>query len=203
MTRLPPDPLAAPRARLLPAADQQADHQRSLLLESLTRLAHPSLLVVAVYLLAVGLHAPGGGFAAGLVAGLGLVLRRLAGGPAELGAAAPVPPGVLLGAGLTVVAGYGAAGVFLAGKVLASTVWKVEVAVLGKVSVPSTLVFEIGIALIVVGLTLDVLRTLGSDHRPGEGTSRDAEEAEEAAEAGKAEVGTPQTQARDGEGGAR
>ena len=46
------------------------------------------MLVVATYLLLVGLHRPGGGFAAGLVAGLALVLRRVAAGPHELGEAA-------------------------------------------------------------------------------------------------------------------
>jgi multisubunit Na+/H+ antiporter MnhB subunit len=152
-----------PRSRLLPAADRQDPADRSLLLEGLARLVHPSILVVAVYLLVVGLHHPGGGFAAGLVAGLGLVLRRLAGGPHELAAATPAPPGVLLGIGLTLVAGYAAAGIVLDEVLLAGMVWSVDAGFLGHVEIPSSLVFELGTALIVVGLTNDVLRTLGAD----------------------------------------
>jgi multisubunit Na+/H+ antiporter MnhB subunit len=167
------DTEAVPRSRLLPAADHQDRHERSLLLEVLVRLVHPSILVVSVYLLVVGLHHPGGGFAAGLVAGLGLVLRRLAGGPHELEAAAPWPPGVILGMGLTVVAGYAAAGVVLADELLAGAVWAFDAGFLGHVEVPSSLVFETGITLITVGLILDVLRTLGTDQPSDE----DAEEA--------------------------
>ncbi|RBY78476.1 hypothetical protein DQ239_07870 [Blastococcus sp. TF02-09] len=165
-------PAAAPRARLLPAADRQDAGERSLQLEVLARLAHPSILVVAVYLLVVGTHHPGGGFAAGLVAGLGLVLRRLAGGPKELTAATPLPPGLLLGIGLLLVAGYAGTGVLVAGELLAGAVWSVDAGFLGHVEIPSALVFELGVALIVVGLTLDVLRTLGVD----EPSEEDAEE---------------------------
>ncbi|SFE84001.1 MnhB domain-containing protein [Blastococcus tunisiensis] len=172
MTARPQRPEAVPRSRLLPAAERQDPDDRSLLLEALTRLAHPSILVVAVYLLVVGLHHPGGGFAAGLVAGLGLVLRRLAGGPHELRAASPAPPGVLLGAGLTLVAGYAATGVVVAGELLAGAVWAFDAGVLGHVEIPSSVLFETGTALIIVGLTLDVVRTLGAD----EPAAEDAEE---------------------------
>lgn len=172
MSTEPRRPAALPRSRLLPAADRQDPGDRSMLLEALTRLAYPSILVVAVYLLAVGLHHPGGGFAAGLVAGLAMVLRRLAGGPHEVRAATPAPPGVLLGAGLTLVAGYAAAGVVLADELLAGAVWSLEAGFLGHVEVPSSLLFETGTALIVVGLTLDVVRTLGAD----EPSDEDAEE---------------------------
>lgn len=172
MSEQPQRPSAVPTSRLLPAADRQASGERSLLLESLARLAHPSILVVALYLLIVGLHHPGGGFAAGLVAGLGLVLRRLAGGPDELRAATPAPPGVLLGAGLTLVAGYAAAGVVLADELLAGAVWGFDAGFLGHVEIPSSVLFETGTALIIVGLTLDVVRTLGAD----EPSDEDAEE---------------------------
>lgn len=157
------------RHHLLAAAHHQPPERRAILLEVVTRVIHPSVLVVAGYLLLAGLHRPGGGFAAGLVAGLGLVLRRLAGGPWELGAAAPIPPGALLGAGLAVVAGYGLTGVVLAGEFLSGAVRGVELGPLGHLELATSLVFEIGIALIVVGLVLDVLRTLGASDDPDPG----------------------------------
>ncbi|GAB3344730.1 MnhB domain-containing protein [Modestobacter lapidis] len=168
-------PVAVPRSRLLAAADRQDPDERSLLLEGLARMVHPSILVVAVYLLFVGLHHPGGGFAAGLVAGLGLVLRRLAGGPQELATAMPLPPGGLLGGGLLLVAGYAATGVVVTGQLLAGAVWSLEAGFLGHVEIPSSLVLELGIALIVVGLTLDVLRTLGADEPADEPADGNAE----------------------------
>lgn len=149
------------RQRLLAGAEELPPGHRSLLLETATRLLYPSMLLVSVYLLVVGLQSPGGGFAAGLVLGMALLLRRLAGGPRELGTAVAVPPGILLGTGLTVVAGYSLAGIVLSGTFLKSTVLTVHPPLLGAFEVPTSLVFELGMVLIVVGLVLDVLRTLG------------------------------------------
>ena len=73
-----------------------------MVLEVVTRLLFHTIVVFSVYLLFTGHNEPGGGFAGGLVAGLALVLRYLAGGRYELGEAAPVDPGLLLGAGLLV-----------------------------------------------------------------------------------------------------
>ena len=47
-----------------------------------------------------GHNLPGGGFAGGLVAGLALMIRYLAGGRDELDEAAPIDAGVVLGIGL-------------------------------------------------------------------------------------------------------
>ena len=66
--------------------------QRSLLLEMTTRALFPTVLVFSVYLLLVGHYGPGGGFAAGLVAGLVLATRygrRRRGGPVESGQSSP------------------------------------------------------------------------------------------------------------------
>ena len=55
-----------------------------------------------IYLLFAGHNLPGGGFAGGLVAGMALVMRYVAGGRYELGAAAPTDAGRLLGVGMTI-----------------------------------------------------------------------------------------------------
>ena len=57
--------------------------RRSIVFEVVTRLLFPVMIVVSVYLLFAGHNAPGGGFAGGLVAGLALVIRYLAGGSAR------------------------------------------------------------------------------------------------------------------------
>ena len=55
--------------------------ERTLLLEVVTRLVFPTIMVVSVYFLFAGHNAPGGGFAGGLIVGLALVVRYVAGGP--------------------------------------------------------------------------------------------------------------------------
>lgn len=165
-----------PEKRLLPAADRQDPANRSVLLEVLTRTLHPTIVVVSVYLLVAGHERPGGGFAAGLVAALGLALRYLAGGLLELRVASPVDPGPLLGAGLAIAAGYAAAGVVAAGSPLHSTSWSLDLPLLGHLKVSSSLIFDVGIYLIVIGLAVDVLRTLGA---AVEGREREEGEYEE------------------------
>ena len=53
--------------------------RRSIVFEVVTRVLFPVMIVVSVYLLMAGHNAPGGGFAGGLVAGMALMIRYLAG----------------------------------------------------------------------------------------------------------------------------
>ena len=87
----------APRGRWLAASATLDPERRSVVLEVVTRILFHTILVFSLYLLFSGHNQPGGGFAGGLVAGLALVLRYLAGGRYELGEAAPVAPGLVLG----------------------------------------------------------------------------------------------------------
>ena len=75
---------------------------RSILLEVIVRILFHSIIIVSLYLLFAGHNLPGGGFAGGLVAGMALVMRYVAGGRYELGAAAPTDAGRLLGAGMSI-----------------------------------------------------------------------------------------------------
>jgi multicomponent Na+:H+ antiporter subunit A len=118
---------------------------------------------VSVYLLFAGHNAPGGGFAGGLVAGLALVARYLAGGRYELGEAAPVDPGLLLGVGLLLAGGTGVVGLVLGREVLETVILQTALPVLGDVKLVTSLFFDVGVYLIVVGLVLDVLRSLGAE----------------------------------------
>ena len=166
-----------PRSRWLAAGSTVDPRRRSLVLEVVTRLLFHAVVVFSLFLLFAGHNQPGGGFAGGLVAGLALVLRYLAGGRYELAEAAPVDPGRLMGLGLLLAGGTAAAGFLLGGQVLESGYLDVTVPVLGDVALVSALVFDVGVYLIVVGLVLDVLRSLGAE------LDRQEEEDEEADEA--------------------
>ncbi|NED66807.1 Na+/H+ antiporter subunit A, partial [Streptomyces sp. SID10244] len=121
-----------------------------------------TMVVLSVYFFYAGHNAPGGGFAGGLTMGLALVLRYLAGGRYELGEALPIEPGRILGAGLAVSAGTAVASLLLGAPALSSAVFEMTLPVLGHVKLVTALFFDLGIYLIVVGLVLDVLRSLGA-----------------------------------------
>ncbi|CAJ1494586.1 Na+/H+ antiporter subunit A [[Mycobacterium] kokjensenii] len=137
-------------------------NQRSLVLEVATRIIFPLIMVVSLYFLFAGHNHPGGGFAGGLAAGLGLALRYLAGGRYELGETLPLDSSKILGAGLAMVGGTALGSLFLGAPVLSSAVLNVTLPVFGDVHVVTSLFFDIGVYLVVVGMVLDVLRSLGA-----------------------------------------
>ena len=135
---------------------------RSLVLEVTTRLVFPTIMVLSIYFFFSGHNAPGGGFAGGLTAGLALVLRYLAGGRYELGEAVPIDAGKILGLGLALSAGTAITSLFLGAPALSSAVFEFTLPLIGHVKLVTALFFDLGVYLIVVGLVLDVLRSLGA-----------------------------------------
>jgi len=155
-------PTGPGRRAWLPASRTLRPERRSLVLEVVTRLIFHTVVVFSVYLLFAGHNNPGGGFAAGLVTGLALVVRYLAGGRYELDEAMPVAAGGLVGGGLAVATGAGLAPLAFGGAVLESAIIDVHVPLLGNIHLVTSLFFDIGVYLVVVGLALDLLRSLGS-----------------------------------------
>ena len=151
------------RTSWLLAGRTLAAGNRSILLEVVVRLVFHPIIVVSVYLLFAGHNLPGGGFAGGLVAGLALVARYLAGGRHELAAAAPIDAGKLLGAGLTLAVGTALVPIFFGQAALQSSFIEGELWPFGHVEFVTSTIFDVGVYLVVVGLTLDVLRSLGAE----------------------------------------
>ncbi|MGF3057406.1 Na+/H+ antiporter subunit A [Microbacterium sp. YY-01] len=152
----------SPRAWLIGGQTQRPE-ERSLLLEVIVRVLFHTIIVVSIFLLFAGHNLPGGGFAGGLVAGMALVMRYIAGGPWELGAAAPTDAGRLLGAGVILAVGAAMAPLFFGLPPLASVMWEATVPLLGHIEFVTSTIFDIGVYLVVIGLVLDVLRSLGAE----------------------------------------
>ncbi|MGB4776803.1 Na+/H+ antiporter subunit A [Microbacterium sp.] len=162
-----------PRPR---SADMRSTHQawlvggqrvrpenRSIMLEVIVRILFHTIIVVSIYLLFAGHNLPGGGFAGGLVAGMALVMRYVAGGRYELGAAAPTDAGRLLGAGMTLAVACAVVPLLFGAAPLTSWFWEAELPVVGHVEFVTSTLFDIGVYLVVIGLVLDVLRSLGAE----------------------------------------
>ncbi|WP_369797960.1 hydrogen gas-evolving membrane-bound hydrogenase subunit E [Cryobacterium sp. MLB-32] len=150
------------QAFLLAGRKIPAQH-RSILIEVLVRLLFHPAIIVSIYLLFAGHNEPGGGFAGGLIAGLALVARYLAGGRYELGEAAPIDPGKILGLGIVLAVGMSIVSLFFGGLPLESAYVTAEVPVLGSLSFGTSTIFDIGVYLVVIGLVYDILRSLGSE----------------------------------------
>lgn len=138
------------------------DERRSIVFEIVTRLIFHTVIVVSIYLMLSGHNTPGGGFAGGLIASLALMIRYLAGGREELDNAAPVDAGLVLGTGLVVAALSGIVPTLLGGGVLQSAILDINLGALGELHLVTSVFFDIGVYLVVVGLSIDALRSLGA-----------------------------------------
>ena len=154
---------AAARDAWLVAGRTLAPERRSIIFEVVTRLVFHSLVIFSVYLLLAGHNLPGGGFAGGLTAGLALTIRYLAGGRFELREATPVSAGTLLGVGLAVAAASGVVPLLLGGQVFQTAIIQFWLPVFGDIKFVTSTIFDIGVYIVVVGLVLDVLRSLGAE----------------------------------------
>ncbi|SDT17939.1 multisubunit sodium/proton antiporter, MrpA subunit /multisubunit sodium/proton antiporter, MrpB subunit [Microlunatus soli] len=137
-------------------------YSRSVVFEVMTRLLFPVMILCSLYLLFTGHNAPGGGFAAGLITGLALAVRYLAGGAGELVEAAPVDAGKVLGLGLVVSVLSAVAPMPFGGRILESYAVDLHLGVLGDVHLVTSMFFDIGVYLVVVGVMLDLIRSLGA-----------------------------------------
>lgn len=148
-----------PRQEWMLSGDCRGVRQRTLLLEMTTRALFPTVLVFSVYLLLVGHYGPGGGFAAGLVAGLAFVLRYIAGGS---DIAVRIRPPVLIGLGLTVALLTALAPTLVGAPVLATAKLAFDVPLVGHVETQTSVFLDVGVYLLIVGVVLDLMRSLGA-----------------------------------------
>lgn len=166
------------RRTWLPGADALPTERRSLVFEVVSRFLFPAIMVISVYLLLTGHTAVGGGFAGGMVAGLAFIVRYLAGGRFDLYATAWVQPGALIGAGLAVATGTALGGAVFGTDVLAGGHAYLDLWILGEAHVTVSTLFDIGVYLLVIGLILDILRSLGA--RIDEQIEREVAQAQQA-----------------------
>ncbi|AQQ16114.1 Na(+)/H(+) antiporter subunit A [Corynebacterium glaucum] len=155
--------LSTTKARWLAAGvATETEQNRSIMVDVVTRILFPSMMLLSVYFFFSGHNAPGGGFAGGLVAALAFSLRYLAGGREEIEEALPVDPAKLLGTGVMISFIAVVTPMFFGYPPLISNYVTLELPLIGEFDVPSALVFDAGVYVIVIGLIMHVLTSMGA-----------------------------------------
>ncbi|PKO30708.1 MAG: monovalent cation/H+ antiporter subunit A [Betaproteobacteria bacterium HGW-Betaproteobacteria-9] len=131
----------------------------------------PLALVITLYIFMRGHNLPGGGFIAGLITAVALVLQFMALGQARAEMMLHAQGGRRfvrwVGAGLS-IAGLTGAGAFVLGRpFLTSAHGHPHVPLLGELPLASAALFDLGVYLTVVGATLLTISVLGSVSREG------------------------------------
>ncbi|MFI6724708.1 Na+/H+ antiporter subunit A [Streptomyces sp. R-74717] len=161
MTGLPHGDEGAPERSWLAAGSTLAPEHRSIVFEVVARLLFHPILVLSAYLLFCAENMPGGGFVGGLVAGLALITRYLAGGRFELAEAAPLQPGLFTGLGLFISTGVALLGL-AEGTVLHAWTHHGRLPLIGEYHLGTPVLFDFGVYLLVLGVVLDIVRALGA-----------------------------------------
>jgi multisubunit Na+/H+ antiporter MnhB subunit len=127
------------------------------------RVIFQAVQVGSIYLLFAGHNQPGGGFVGGLLAGAAVAMRYTAGGIAEVRAVARSAPWTILGTGLLLAGVTASVPLVLGDAVLEAAKFEADLPLLGSVKATSSLPFDIGVYLLVVGLVLMVFEAFGDD----------------------------------------
>ncbi len=133
----------------------------SLILRTVARLMLPILIVLSVFMLLRGHNEPGGGFIGGLLAASAIILRVVSDGPRAAQELLPVNYLTLGAAGVSLSALSGLIGL-LFGKPFLKGLWFAqEIPGVGKIGTP--LMFDIGVYLTVVGITVHIALMLAEE----------------------------------------
>lgn len=146
-----------------PEAKMAQMHQapsHSLMLQVVSSILLPAAAMVSIYLYLRGHNLPGGGFIAGLVFAIVLVLQYVAIGRMQVESRIKLNYGRWVGAGL-LAAGLTGIGSFVVGFPFLTSAYKYfNLPVFGSVPIASAMFFDLGVYLCVIGGTMLALATL-------------------------------------------
>ena len=136
---------------------------RSLILTTVTRLVFFVVLLFSVYLLLRGHNNPGGGFIAGVMTALAILLLSIASDLRQVRRVLQVDPKLLTGVGLLVALTTGVVPMLFGYPFLTSTFGHLQAPWLGEVELASAFLFDLGVYGVVVGGTLLMIMTLAEE----------------------------------------
>ncbi|MBV1894294.1 MAG: hypothetical protein KUG57_09620 [Ilumatobacteraceae bacterium] len=153
--------------------DVQRADPRMLILDTSIKVLFPSILVLAVYFLFAGHNRPGGGFVGGLMVGAALALRYVSGGAEAVRTTFRLPAHVLLGTGLFIAAATAFVPLLFGESILEHGDIEFDLPVFHHVKVTSALPFDVGVAIVVIGLILMAFAAFGDERSDQPGAEDD------------------------------
>jgi multicomponent Na+:H+ antiporter subunit A len=130
------------------------------ILQSIARLTLHLMLLFSIYLLLRGHNAPGGGFIAGMLTAVAIILQMVAFDLESFKQEIPWNPLLVVMAGLTVAALTGLGALLFGLPFLTSAFGHFHLPFLGEVELVTATLFDLGVYLVVVGTTLGIIRTI-------------------------------------------
>ncbi len=144
-------------------------HRHPMILAVVAQILLPLALLVSVYIFLRGHNQPGGGFIAGLITAVALILQYMARGYDWTRERLPVSYPVVAVSGLAIAVATGMASWLFGYPFLTSAFGHFYIPLIGEIELASAMLFDLGVYLAVVGATLMILINLGrvtTIHRP-------------------------------------
>ncbi len=136
-----------------------------MILATFARLLLPLALLVSFYIFLRGHNLPGGGFIAGLITAIALIVQYLANGVSWTQARLPAHTHPWIASGLVIALLTGLASWLFGRPFLTSAFGHFDWPLVGEFELASAMAFDLGVYLVVVGATLLILINLGLVHR--------------------------------------
>ncbi|MDX9838003.1 MAG: monovalent cation/H+ antiporter subunit A [Azoarcus sp.] len=146
----------------------RAADRHPMMLAVATRAMLPLALMVGVYIFLRGHNVPGGGFIAGLVVAVALIVQYMASGFGWAAQRMKMDYHGLVGTGVLVAAATGLGALVVGYPFLTSTVWHFDLPLIGELHIASAMFFDTGVFLVVVGATMLALANLSRVGRHAE-----------------------------------
>ncbi|MGM8216235.1 Na(+)/H(+) antiporter subunit B [Bacillaceae bacterium W0354] len=138
-------------------------HSNDLILRTTTHLIAFILLGFSVYLFFAGHNSPGGGFIGGLMTSAAFILMYMTYGFNSIQKILPVNFRVVLAAGLFIAALTGVGSFVFDAPFLTHSFGHFDLPLLGDTELATAVLFDLGVYLVVVGVTMTIILTIAND----------------------------------------
>ncbi|MEH7225530.1 Na(+)/H(+) antiporter subunit B [Bacillus sp. JJ1566] len=133
------------------------------IIRSVTKVAVIIIFTFAINLFVSGHHHPGGGFIGGLTFSAGLVLLFLTFDIETVRKNLPLDFKVVAAIGVLIAVGTGFGSMLFGAPFLTQTFGYIEIPVFGETEIASAVLFDVGVALAVIGTSLTIIMSIGDD----------------------------------------
>lgn len=132
-----------------------------IIFQTATKVVAFIIIIYSLHLFFSGHYTPGGGFIGGLMTASAIVLLLLAYDVKTIVKTLPIDYIKMAAAGLLIASLTGIGSFFFNVPFLTHTFSYVDLPVLGKTSLATAVLFDLGVYLVVIGVTMTIIQTIG------------------------------------------
>ncbi|WP_313802987.1 Na(+)/H(+) antiporter subunit B [Cytobacillus sp.] len=134
-----------------------------LILQTTTKVVLFIIILFSIHIFFAGHYTPGGGFVGGLLTSGAIILLMLAFDMKTVSQILPVNYIYMAATGLLFAGGTAAGSLFFNVPFLTHAFGHVDLPILGDTALHTATIFDLGVFLVVVGVTMTIIQTIGED----------------------------------------